>query len=149
MLFLERIDGVPLAGNDDLTFEIQRWMVLLVDTLNTILETIEPLLIDPIVVTDTSQDVHSNTKYIPTNAALTSFQLPDTCEVGDVVEIVGQGAGGWSLLVGTGQTIKLAASSAAVSIASAERYDAISITCVVQDTTWVVTSYVSTGLVIT
>ncbi len=149
MLFLERIDGVPLAGNDDLTFEIQRWMVLLVDTLNTILETIEPLLIDPIVITDTSQDVQSNTKYIPTNVALTSFQLSDTCEVGDVVEIVGQGAGGWSLLVGTGQTIKLAASSAAVSIASAERYDAISITCVVQDTTWVVTSYVSTGLVIT
>jgi hypothetical protein len=149
MLFLERIDGVPLAGNDDLTFEIQRWMVLLVDTLNTILETIEPLLIDPIVITDTSQDVQPNTKYIPTNVALTSFQLPDTCAVGDVVELVGQGAGGWSLLVGTGQTIKLAASSAAVSIASAERYDAISVTCVVQDTTWVTTAWVSTGLVIT
>jgi hypothetical protein len=149
MLFLERIDGVPLAGNDQLTFEIQRWMTTLVDTLNTILETIEPLLINPISVTDISQDVEVNTKYIPTNAALTSFQLPDTCDVGDVVEIVGQGAGGWSLLVGTGQTIELAASTAAVSIASAERYDAISVTCVVANTTWVVTSHESTGLIIT
>lgn len=149
MLFLERIDGVPLAGNDQLTFEIQRWMTTLVDTLNTILETIEPLLINPISVTDISQDAEVNTKYIPTNAALTSFQLPDTCSVGDVVEIVGQGAGGWSLLVGTGQTIELAASTAAVSIASAERYDAISVTCVVANTTWVVTSHESTGLIIT
>ncbi len=149
MLFLERIDGVPLAGNDDLTYEIQRWMTTLVDTLNTILETIEPLIINPITVTATSQDVDVNTKYIPTNVALTSFQLPDTCSVGDVVEIVGQGAGGWSLLTGIGQTIKLAASSAATSIASAERYDAISVTCVVEDTTWVVTAWVSTGLVIT
>lgn len=149
MLFLERIDTVPLAGNDQLTFEIQRWMILLVDTLNTILETIEPLLLNPITVTATSQAVEVNTKYIPTNVALTSFQLPNTCKVGDVVEVVGQGAGGWSLLVGTGQTIKLAASSAAVSIASAGRYDAISVTCVVENTTWVVTSWVSTGLVIT
>lgn len=149
MLFLERIDSVPLAGNDDLTFEIQRWMTTLVDTLNTILETIEPLIVNPVPVTEASQDVQSNTKYIPTNVALTTFQLPDKCSLGAVVEIVGQGAGGWSLLTGTGQTIKLAASSAAVSIASAERYDAISVTCVVQDTTWVVTSYVSTGLVIT
>jgi hypothetical protein len=149
MLFLERIDGVPLAGNDELTFEIQRWMTTLVDTLNTILETIEPLLINPITVTDTSQDVDVNTKYIPTNVALTSFQLPDACVVGDVVEIVGQGAGGWSLLTGTAQTIKFRASSASTSIASAERYDAISVTCVVANTTWVVTSSESTGLVIT
>lgn len=149
MLFLQRIDGVPLAGNDNLTFEIQRWMTTLVDTLNTLIETIEPLIVNPLAVTGTSQTVDVNTKYIPTNAALTSFQLPDTCLPGDVVEVVGQGAGGWEMLVGTGQTIKLAASSAATSIASAERYDAISITCVVENTTWVVTAWVSTGLVIT
>lgn len=149
MLFLERIDGVPLAGNDQLTFEIQRWMTTLVDTLNTILETIEPLIVNPIPVTGISQTVQSNTKYIPNNVALTSFQLPDTCVVGDVVEIVGEGSGGWRMLTGTGQTIKLAASSATTSIASAERYDAISVTCVVANTTWVVVSQVSTGLVIT
>lgn len=149
MLFLQRIDAVPLQGNDQLTFEIQRWMTTLVDTINTMLETIEPLLINPITVTATSQTVNVNTKYIPTNVALTSFQLPDTCAVGDVVEIVGNGSGGWSMLTGTGQTIKLAASSASTSIASAERYDAISMTCVVENTTWVVTAWVSTGLVIT
>lgn len=149
MLFLQRIDGVPLAGNDQLTFEIQRWMTTLVDTLNTMLETIEPLLIDPVTITATSQAVQVNTKYIPTNVALTSFQLPDTCAVGDVVEIVGNGSGGWSMLTGTGQTIKFRASSASTSIASAERYDAISVTCVTANTTWVVTSSESTGLVIT
>jgi len=149
MLFLERIDGVPLQGNEGLTFEIQRWMVTLVDTLNTVLETIEPLLANPVVVTGTTQAVDSNTKYIPTNAALTSFTLPPLCLVGDVVDIVGQGAGGWKLLPNTGQTIQYQATTATVSIASAERYDAISVTCVVQNTTWVVTSHESTGLIIT
>jgi hypothetical protein len=149
MLFLQRIDAVPLQGNDQLTFEIQRWMTTLVDTINTMLETIEPLLINPITVTDTSQTVQANTKYIPTNVALTSFQLPDTCAVGEVVEIVGQGAGGWSMLAGTGQTIKFRASSASTSIASAERYDAISVTCVTANTTWVVTASESTDLIIT
>lgn len=149
MIFLDRIDGVPLAGNEQLTFEIQRWMTTLVDILNTTIETIEPLLVNPLAVTNTSQDVEVNTKYIPTNVALTSFQLPDACDVGDVVEIVGQGSGGWILLVGTEQTIELVALTATVSIASAERYDAISVTCVVQNTQWVVANYVSTGFVIT
>lgn len=149
MIFLDRIDGVPLAGNEQLTFEIQRWMTTLVDILNTTLETIEPLLVNPLVVANTSQAVEVNTKYIPTNVALTSFQLPDACAVGSVVEIVGQGSGGWTLLVGASQTIQLAASTATASIASAERYDAISVTCVVENTTWVVTSHESTGLIIT
>jgi hypothetical protein len=53
------------------------------------------------------------------------------------------------LLPNTGQTIQYQATTATVSIASAERYDAIAVTCVVQNTTWVVVSSESTGLIIT
>lgn len=148
MLFLERIDSVPLQGNEDLTLEIQRWMVTLVDTLNTVIATIEPFLYDPITITGTSQDASVNTRYIPTNAGLTSIQLPATCSVGDVISIRGEGAGGWSLLTAAGQTIKFQGSSAGTSIASANRYDSIDVTCVVQDTVWIVNAFVSTGLII-
>ena len=149
MIFLERIDAVPLQGNEHLTFEIQRWMTTLVDTINTIVETIEPLLADTIVITGPTQLAESNTRYIPTDTALTSITLPAVCARGDVISIIGQGSGGWSMLTSSGQTIQLAASTAGTSIASVERYDSISVTCVVANLTWVCTNYVSTGLIIT
>lgn len=40
-VFLERIDGVPIHGNESLTFELQRWLTTLVDTLNSTIEEIQ------------------------------------------------------------------------------------------------------------
>lgn len=40
-VFLERIDGVPIHGNEQLTFELQRWLTTLVDTLNSTIEEIQ------------------------------------------------------------------------------------------------------------
>jgi hypothetical protein len=40
VITLEQIDAVPVQGND-LTFELQRWLSTLVDTLNTGLQTIQ------------------------------------------------------------------------------------------------------------
>ncbi len=148
MIFLDRIDSVPLAGNEDLTFEIQRWMTTLVDTLNTALETIEALLVNPVQIIEATQGAESNTRYIPTNIALTAITLPELCLVGDVVSIVGNGSGGWSMIPFAGQSIQFRASTASTSVSSAERYDCISVTCVVENTTWVVTSSESTGLII-
>lgn len=41
---LERVDGVPLQGNDMLTLELQRWLYTLVDSLNTTIAEIESQL---------------------------------------------------------------------------------------------------------
>ena len=148
-LLLERIDSVPLLGNDQLTFEIQRWMVTLVDTLNTIFETIEPLLLEPNVITGQTQTADLNNSYINSNSLLTTITLPLVAPIFSRVKITGLGAGGWTVLPAVGQTIKYQASSASTSVASAERYDAAEFQCIVDSTTWEVTSYSSTGLVIT
>src|SRR5262245_35589546 len=109
MLFLERIDGVPLSGNDQLTFEIQRWMITLVDTLNTVIERLETLVSD---VQTIPGDVinyagETNTKYIPLNdSSRTIITLPKRAYLGAMVDIVGLGAAGWSLNPNTGQTIQ-------------------------------------------
>lgn len=34
-IFLEFIDTVPLQGNEQLTFELQRWLTTLADTINS------------------------------------------------------------------------------------------------------------------
>ncbi len=147
MIFLDRIDSVPLAA-DEFSFEFRAWATVLVDSLNSIVAAIEPLVLLPAIITGTTQTADLNTSYIIGNAAQTTVALPDTAPVNSVVQIVGLGAGGWVLTPGLGQTIKLAASSAATSITSAERYDVITVKCVVEDLTWVTLSYVSTGLVI-
>ena len=148
-LLVERIDSVPLQGNEQLTFEIQRWMATLVDTLNTIFETIEPLLLEPIVIADTTYTANINSSYINSNALATTITLPLVAPIFSRVKIAGLGAGGWIVAPAVGQTIKFQASSASTSVASAERYDACEFQCIVDSTTWEVTSYSSTGLVIT
>jgi hypothetical protein len=52
-----------------------------------------------IVVSATSRQLVSNTKYICTNAALTTLQLPADVDsvVGDIIKIIGTQAGGWAI----------------------------------------------------
>lgn len=152
-LILQYIDSAPTQGNDDkLTFELIRWLTTLADTLNTTIQEIQDelnIITGINVISADTQQAIINTKYVPTNdITRTVISLPSIAEVGSFVSIIGEGLAGWSLNTNVGQTIKFAASSASTSISSAERYDAILVTCVVSDTTWVVTSYVSTGLII-
>ncbi len=147
-VILDRIDAVPLAA-DNFSEQFKSWLSILVDSLNSIVGAIEKNFVTPETITGTTQDAVAQTNYIPTNVALTSITLPAMAVVGDVVAITGEGAGGWSLLPNLGQTIQMAASTATVSIASAEQYDTIQVMCVVEDTTWVVQYSTSTGLVVT
>lgn len=152
-LILQYIDSAPTQGNDDkLTFELIRWLTTLADTLNTTIQEIQDelnIITGINVISADTQQAIINAKYVPTNdITRTAITLPSIAEVGSFVSIIGEGLSGWSLNTNVGQTIKFAASSASTSISSAERYDAILVTCVVSDTTWVVTSYVSTGLII-
>lgn len=46
MIFLDRIDAVPLAA-DNFSFEFRAWLAVLVDSLNSIVQTLEDNLIAP------------------------------------------------------------------------------------------------------
>ncbi len=148
-VFLDRVDSVPVI-NSGFDTQLMQWFFVLVDTLNENISDIQNAIMSTNVVTGITQDVEINSTYIPGNVALTTFQLPDKAVVGSKVAIAGNGAGGWILLTGAGQTIKIASvgSSASVSVASSSRYDSIEIICVVADTTWVALSAQTTGFVI-
>ena len=90
-----------------------------------------------------------NTGYVVTDASTVTFTLPTTAALGSVVRIAGQGAGGWILAPGSGQTIKVLTASASTSVASTEAFDCIEVVCTVANLTWVTMSMVTTGFTIT
>ncbi len=96
------------------------------------------------VIAGTTQTAVANNGYIIGNAALTSVLLPAVANPGNIVQIVGRGAGGWVLTQNAGQTVHIGsvASTAGTggSIASENQYDAISLVCIIANTTWALTS---------
>jgi hypothetical protein len=149
-VFVDRIDAVPIQYND-FPYEFNQWLSVLVDSLNQVIEDISGLLISTDITTLTTQNVILNSLYIPTAAGLTTFQLPPTTtnDVGSKVSIAGQGAGGWKLLTGAGQTIQIrdVGAVANVSVASSNRYDSIELVLVAAST-WITLSTQTTGFVI-
>jgi hypothetical protein len=149
---LQRIDAVPLQGNEGLTFELQRWLSTLVDTLNTTLEEIEFITVPYYPLTDVAQQAIPNTGYVPGSSSLTTITLPTEAEVGSKVAIQGQGSGGWLLQANTGQVIHLSSgvTSDGGSIASSNQYDTIIVMCIEANSVWSVSWFVSIGgLVVT
>lgn len=147
-VFLNRIDPVPVQY-EDFTFEFEQWMSVMVDNLNSVLQTIEDVSFIDKKVEATPYLAAVNSTYLIENAALTTVELPDIAPFGSVVNIIGKGSGGWLLTPGAGQTIEVAGSSAGTSIASTSRYDCISIKCVTDNTTWVTVSSSTAGFTIT
>lgn len=148
-LHLDRIDAAPVIGNQ-LDYPLVTWMAVLVNVLNENLQDIENALFSPIIVLDTTQVVDLNNIYIPTNVAMTTFQMPAMCSVGDRVTIAGFGAGGWQLLNGAGQTIHAASvgGTATTSITSTSAFDSIELICVEENLTWITLTTQTTGFVI-
>lgn len=149
---LQRVDAVPLQGNEGFTFEFQRWLSTLVDTLNTTLEEIEFITVPYYPLTDEAQQAIPNTGYIPGSSSLTVVTLPTQADVGAKVAVQGQGSGGWVLQANSGQTIHLSGSATTDggSLASSNQYDTVLVVCIEKDTTWSVSWYCSSGnLVIT
>lgn len=95
-------------------------------------------------VAGTAQQASVNTLYVPTNASLTTITLPATAAVGTSLEVCGQGAGGWKLAQNAGQTINKSVTATTAgtggSLASGNRYNTVTVRCVVADTAWVVTA---------
>lgn len=100
-------------------------------------------------IAGTTQSAAVDHGYIIGNAGQTTVTLPGTAAIGSTVSIAGLGAGGWVLAPAGGQTIKVLTASASTSIASAEQYDCIEVVCVTANTTWVVSDFTSTGLIVT
>ena len=94
-------------------------------------------------VTGTAQAMAINNGYITNNAALVTATLPSTSAVGDLVWIVGQGAGGWQIAQNTGQTIHFGNQDTTVGIGghldSTNQYDAIQLLCTAANTDWTCT----------
>jgi len=88
----------------------------------------------------------TNSGYVSTGGALSTFTLPAIAVLGDVFEIIGEGAGGWTIAQNAGQSIRYgtAVSTTGVggSVASINRYDTIQITCTAANTTFAVTKSV-------
>lgn len=102
-------------------------------------------------VTGTSATMTSNNQYVTSNAGLVTLTLPVSSVVGDILWIRGNGAGGWLIAQAAGQQIVSTASTTlgvGGSIASTNRYDAISLCCIVNDTIWQISGIQSAGLTI-
>lgn len=101
-------------------------------------------------VSGTTQAAAVNNGYITNNAGVVTVTLPTTFAIGDTVEVVGLGAGGWSLAAGTATTIRYGTSvtSSAGSLASVNRYDTIKVVGQVANTTWSVQYALSSGLTV-
>lgn len=88
----------------------------------------------------TSVSMAVDNGYIPTNAALTTLTLPVTAVVGDEIEIIGEGAGNWTIAQNAGQSIQFGNLSTTVGIGgsldSSNQWDTVKIICRVADTTW-------------
>ena len=99
---------------------------------------------DVVNVTTSTQAMLPNTKYIINYASgLCTLTLPATFSIGDEIEVMGNSAGGWSIIQNTGQNIRvgsLSTTTTSGSLSSANRYDCIKIEGLVADTTMTTTS---------
>ena len=93
-------------------------------------------------VVGTTQALAVNNGYILNNAALVTATLPAAAAVGNVIEIVGEGAGGWLIVQNAGQTIHFldtdTTAGAGGSLASTHRYNTLTLICITADTDFLV-----------
>jgi hypothetical protein len=98
----------------------------------------------PVNVTATSQAIVAGNQYISANAALSTFTLPLTANVGDAFAIVGKGAGFWTIHQNAGQSIVLNAatttSGTGGSITSTQAGNCINLVCTTANTVFTVTN---------
>lgn len=97
-------------------------------------------------VAGTSQAMLPNHTYIANSASLTTFTLPATSSVGDILQVTGSAlnTGGWKVTYTTGQIIWGPAGSTTITTGNAASAGAaaqsFTMTCVVANTTWVITA---------
>ncbi len=95
-------------------------------------------------IAGTSQNAAVNTGYFPNNAGVVSITLPSSPTAGDIIKVMGFGAGGWSLIAQPGITIKLGAqtTSSGGSISSTNNWDSITVVASPISSIWLVDGWV-------
>ena len=96
-------------------------------------------------VTATSATLVGNTGYVVNNAGLVTLTLPASSTLGQEIEIVGKGAGGWTVVFGSGQQIIFGNSSSTPttgSVSSTNSHDSISMICTTANSIWTIQSAV-------
>lgn len=95
-------------------------------------------------VTGTSQAMLPGSAYIANNASLVTLSLPATFSKGSVFQIVGEGAGGWTITQNSGQSIKILSQTTTTGIggtlSSTQQFNCVSLFALVANTTLIVTS---------
>ncbi len=101
------------------------------------------------VVSGTSQAMLVNNGYIPNNVGLVTLTMPSTANVGDEIDIIGHGSGGWTVAQPAGVKINLGPSGTTTgvggSISSTNANDAVTLICTVANTNWA--SYSIVGII--
>jgi hypothetical protein len=86
--------------------------------------------------------------YISNLGTLVTFTLPLTAQVGQIIQVVGYGAGGWIIDQNAGQTIHSTTANTTTgtggSLASTNRYNCVEIMCTVANTDWVIMNFSGT-----
>lgn len=95
-------------------------------------------------VTAASQAAAVNNGYVANRGTVVTVTLPATAAEFSVIAVVGKGAGGWSLVANTGQTIKFGnqTSSTAGSLSSTNASDVVYVICTTANTVWTVTNVI-------
>lgn len=95
-------------------------------------------------VSGTTQAMSTNNSYIANNSSLTTFTLPTSSSVGDMLRIAGSAlnTGGWKITYTTNQIIWGPAGSSTATTGNAASASAaaqsVTMECVVANTTWVI-----------
>lgn len=98
-------------------------------------------------VTGTSQAMSVQNGYIANNAGLVTLTLPTTASIGEIVQILGKGAGLFSIAQNAGQTIHYISTDTTTgvggSLTAIQQYACLELICITTNTDWVVVD--STG----
>ncbi len=97
-------------------------------------------------VTGTSQAMAVNHGYILNNAALVTATIPATAAIGDIIAVVGKGAGGWRIAQNGGDIIRIGSSNTTTGaggrLDSTNQYDCIELVCITANDVWTARSVI-------
>lgn len=95
-------------------------------------------------IAGTTQTLAVSNGYTNANAALTTFTLPATSAVGDIIKIDGEGASLFKIAQGASQQIRMGPLTSTVGAGgyalSSKIYDCVTLRCQVADTIWQIES---------
>ncbi|MBX9705526.1 MAG: hypothetical protein K5Q00_04670, partial [Gammaproteobacteria bacterium] len=82
-----------------------------------------------------------NAKYIANNASIVTLSMPSSAAVGDQIHVIGKGAGLFTIAAVSSVVLHFGSTAATTStgtIVSTNQWDALTLECIVANTTWVV-----------